>query len=208
MDTLAILALLQKTIHSTIMATTDKDGLPVTCVIDLMLSDEKGLYFLTAKGKSFYERLTDRGYVALSGLKGESTMTSVSVNLRGKVKCIGNDRLAEIFVKNPYMAEIYPTEASREALVVFWIYEAEGEVFDLSQKPIFRQSFAYGGLKHRDSGYLIQTDTCIGCGKCVAVCPQNCIEGAKPKTINQSHCLHCGNCFSVCPVGAVLKREA
>lgn len=207
MELSEIFSLLQKTIHSTIMATTDKDGLPVTCVIDLMLSDEKGLYFLTAKGKSFYERLMDRGYVSLSGLKGESTMTSVSVNLRGKVRCIGKDKLDEIFVRNPYMTDIYPTEASRQALVVFWIYQGEGEVFDLSQKPIFRQSFAFGGHAVKQSGYRILADKCIGCGKCVAVCPQNCIEGTKPRVINESHCLHCGNCLSVCPAGAVLKLE-
>lgn len=32
-------------------------GLPVTCAIDMMDSDGNSLYFLTAKGKSFYERL-------------------------------------------------------------------------------------------------------------------------------------------------------
>ena len=40
-------------IHSTVVATVDGDGLPVTCVIDMMYADENGLYFLTAKGKNF-----------------------------------------------------------------------------------------------------------------------------------------------------------
>ena len=44
-------------IHTTVVATVDEQGLPVTCAIDIMDSDENGLYFLTAKGKSFYERL-------------------------------------------------------------------------------------------------------------------------------------------------------
>ena len=59
-----------KQIHSTVVATVDGDGLPVTCVIDMMYADENGLYFLTAKGKNFYQRLKDRGYLALSGKKG------------------------------------------------------------------------------------------------------------------------------------------
>ena len=42
-------------------------GSLTTCVIDLMLSDEDGLYFLTARGKSFYERLTARPFAALTG---------------------------------------------------------------------------------------------------------------------------------------------
>ena len=44
-------------IHSTIVATVDENGLPVTCAVDMMDADENGLYFLTAKGKSFYKRL-------------------------------------------------------------------------------------------------------------------------------------------------------
>ena len=48
-------------IHSTVVATVDEDGLPVTCVIDMMYADKNGLYFLTAKGKSFYKRLKDKG---------------------------------------------------------------------------------------------------------------------------------------------------
>lgn len=49
-------------IHSTVVATVDDDGLPVTCVIDMMYADENGLYFLTARGKNFYKRLKDKFY--------------------------------------------------------------------------------------------------------------------------------------------------
>jgi len=54
-------------IHSTVVATVDGDGLPVTCVIDMMYADENGLYFLTAKGKNFYQRLKDKGYLHFRG---------------------------------------------------------------------------------------------------------------------------------------------
>ena len=96
-----ILNLVQNKIHSVIVATLDEEGLPVTCVIDMMLVDEGGLYFLTARGKEFYKRLMAKPVIALTGLKGETTMTSVSVNLRGEVRNIGKERLAEIFEKNP-----------------------------------------------------------------------------------------------------------
>lgn len=36
-------------IHTTVFATVDKEGRPVTCAIDMMDYDENGLYFLTAK---------------------------------------------------------------------------------------------------------------------------------------------------------------
>ena len=50
MTTQDILHILQADIHSVVFATLDEQGLPQTCVIDLMLSDEGGLYFLTARG--------------------------------------------------------------------------------------------------------------------------------------------------------------
>lgn len=40
-------------IHSTVVATVDAEGHPVTRVIDMMLHDDNRLYFLTAKGKVF-----------------------------------------------------------------------------------------------------------------------------------------------------------
>ncbi|MBR3244845.1 MAG: hypothetical protein IKF90_19505, partial [Parasporobacterium sp.] len=36
--------------HTTIVATVDDEGLPVTAAIDMMDCDENSLYFLTAKG--------------------------------------------------------------------------------------------------------------------------------------------------------------
>ena len=123
MKTQDILYMLQSDIHSAVFATLDEQGLPQTCVIDLMLADENGLYFLTAKGKSFYERLMARPFVALSGMKGGDTLSTVAISLRGAVRNIGKARLAEIFEQNPYMAKIYPTEKSREALEVFQIFQ-------------------------------------------------------------------------------------
>lgn len=38
-------------IHTTVVATVDDAGLPVTCAIDMMDSDGNSLYFPTAKGK-------------------------------------------------------------------------------------------------------------------------------------------------------------
>ena len=53
MNTEEYIKLLEKKIHTTIVATVDEKGLPVTCAIDIMYSDEKGLYFLTAREKAF-----------------------------------------------------------------------------------------------------------------------------------------------------------
>ena len=206
MKTAEYLSFVVNEIHTTVVATVDDEGLPVTAAIDMMDCDENSLYFLTAKGKGFYDRLIKRGFLALTAMKGKDTMSSVAVSIRGKVRELGYERIPALFDKNPYMKEIYPTEDSMKALTVFQIYEGTGEWFDLSKKPIERASFAFGGAAQKPEGYLI-TDACIGCGSCAAVCPQSCIiTDSVPHVIEQEHCLHCGNCMEACPVGAVERR--
>ena len=191
--------------HSTVMATVDENGLPATCAIDIMDYDENGLYFLTARGKKFYARLKRGEYVSLTGMKGTDTLSCVAISVRGKVREVESDYLNRLFEKNSYMCEIYPTKESRTALTVFRIYDGCGEWFDLSKKPIERASFSFGkGIKTID-GYCI-TNKCIGCKKCLEVCPQGCIDFANGYAkIIQSNCLHCGACFEHCPVKAVEK---
>ena len=92
-----ILHILQRDIHSVVFATVDGQGLPCSTVIDLMLVDEKGLYFLTAHGKTFYSRLMEKPFVSLSGIKGGETLSSIAITLRGPVKNMGKDR---IFLQN------------------------------------------------------------------------------------------------------------
>lgn len=195
-----------RTIHTTIVATVDDEGLPVTAAIDMMDADENGLYFLTAKGKGFYDRLIKRGYLSLTAMKGEDTMSSVAISVRGKVRCLGPAPIPALMEKNPYMYEIYPTRESMSALEAFHLYEGAGEWFDLSKKPVERASFTFGGAKKREEGYFV-TDNCIGCGRCYSKCPQRCIDiSRKPAVIHQEHCLHCGNCLEICPAGAIVKN--
>lgn len=206
MEAVTYLKKLSEDIHSTVVATLDETGAPVTCVIDMMDADERGLYFLTAKGKSFYARLKHDERLSISGMKGQSTMDTVAVTVNGKAKEIGSDKLPELFEKNPYMKDIYPTEDSRMALTVFQVYEGTGELFDLSKLPPERAEFAFGGVKVRKEGYFV-TDRCIGCGQCAGVCPQRCIDLTHtPAVIRQEHCLRCGNCYTVCPAQAVQQH--
>lgn len=206
MKTSDYLGYIVKEIHTVVIATVDDEGLPVTAAIDMMDSDENSIYFLTAKGKNFYDRLKDKGFLSFTGMKGEDTLSRVAVSVRGKVRELGYEKIPKLFEKNKYMDEIYPTSESRQALTVFQIYEGSGEWFDLSKKPIERASFAFGKENREISRYFI-TDDCTGCGKCVGVCPQNCIITANiPYVIEQNHCLHCGNCLTVCPMNAVERR--
>lgn len=195
------LKLLVEQIHSAVIATIGADGHPQTRVIDMMLWDDRGVYFLTAKGKAFYGQLMEQGYISLS-----ATKEKYSVSLRGEVTNIGSEKLDEIFEKNPYMQQIYP-EDTRSALEVFAVYEAEGEFFDISDPShVTRDSFVVGNIRKKQEGYFVGAG-CIGCKLCYSVCPQKCIDiSKKPVVIDQNHCLHCGRCAETCPKQVIEKR--
>lgn len=200
------LARIVNDLHTTILATVDDDGLPRTCAVDMMDYDENGLYFLTARGKSLYDRLKKRPFVALTATNGQETMRCVAASVRGKVRELGSEPVARLFEKNPYMREIYPTEESQRALTAFNLYQGTGELFDLSVKPLVREGFSFGGAVTRTAGFFV-TEDCIGCNVCNAKCPQRCIDvSTVPVVIQQEHCAHCGNCFAACPEQAIARK--
>ena len=51
--------------------------------------------------------------------------------------------------------------------------------------------------------YVINVDTCIGCGSCVDECPTGAIsEKDGVYVINADECISCGACQGACPVEA------
>ncbi|MDD6657667.1 MAG: 4Fe-4S binding protein [Lachnospiraceae bacterium] len=188
-------------IHSTIVATIGADGHPQTRVIDMMHYDEEGIYFLTAKGKMFYEQLMEQQYIAISATKDKK-----AVSLRGRVKNIGKKNLDVMFEKNPYMREIYPGD-TLDALEVFCLYEAQGEFFDISNPSrIVRETIIIGETEAAEIGFFVG-EGCSGCKVCYSVCPQKCIDvSVQTAVIDQHHCLHCGRCAEVCPKQVIEKR--
>lgn len=201
MEMIHFLEILTEDIHSVVVATLNAKGQPETRVIDMMLYDEQGLYFLTARGKSFYCQLTQQGYVSLSGTKAKR-----AVRVDGKVRSIGHEKLSKIFTHNPYMAKIYPGD-TREVLEVFQLYEGTGEFFDISDPAhIERGTFAIGKATAAATGYQV-SEACIGCRRCLSVCPQACIAIGKDgrAKIDAAHCLSCGRCVEVCPIQTIRR---
>lgn len=197
MTTEEILKILHQDIHTVIMAVNDEEGHPITCAVDIMLIRKEKLFFLTARGKSLYRRLTSQNYIACTGIKGVDTLSRCAISLRGKIRGIGNRLLEEILEENPYMKKLYPNQIAQEQLEVFELYEYEGEFFDLSQTPLYRTSFSVGRQKV-EHGYFIQ-NSCVGCGSCAKICPQSCIDTRQtPYVIIQERCLHCGACQKYC----------
>ena len=181
------------------MATVAKDGTPRVRIIDCMLTEDEKLYFLTARGKDFYEELTTGGTVAVTGLNDKWE----TIRLWGKVKNTGQELLKKIFEENPSMNSVYPGE-TRDILEVFCLYEGEGEYFCLAEEPIKRESFSFGEGTISKKGFFIG-EGCISCGICAGGCPQNAIDEGSPYVIRQENCLHCGRCYENCPSGAIIR---
>ncbi|MBD3192045.1 MAG: 4Fe-4S dicluster domain-containing protein [Candidatus Heimdallarchaeota archaeon] len=55
----------------------------------------------------------------------------------------------------------------------------------------------------------LDSDLCIGCQACVAICPRVCFtmtDQQKARVISDEACHSCGHCISVCPEGAISHR--
>ena len=153
MDTQHYFDLLRE-IRDTSMATVAGDGTPRIRIIDTMLTKNEKLYFLTARGKDFYQELMKTGQVAVTGLNERWE----TVRLQGKVRNIGHECLDEIFEKNPSMNSVYPGD-SREILEVFCLY---GRSSDCTKNLLLWQCAAAAeGIQDRTRLHRLR-HLCIG----------------------------------------------
>lgn len=187
------------------VATVDENGAPQIRCISAVHYDENSFYFFTARGKNFTRELLSDGRVQILVY----TKFKEMIRLSGKAYPVAEDKQKEcidaLFEEQPYLANLYPDD-KRYIGICFEITDACVEYFNLGVNPIFRESYTIGSGNIEFKGYRI-TDSCIGCGKCLSVCPQNCIDKGNPKPYNirQNNCLHCGACFEKCPAGAIKR---
>ncbi|MBW2029613.1 MAG: 4Fe-4S binding protein [Deltaproteobacteria bacterium] len=177
---------------------TVKDREPAARIIDVMFVEEGGLYFVTARGESFYRQLKANPTVAICGMNEDY----VSVRVVGNVRFCEDPRVVDkVFDLNPMMNDLYPGE-KRYVLEGLHLYKGKGEIFDLSTEPPKRQRFSFGGAQLVPSGYTI-TGECTACGICQEACPVDVISEGEVYQIDVEHCLECGACLEACPGNAV-----
>jgi nitroreductase/Pyruvate/2-oxoacid:ferredoxin oxidoreductase delta subunit len=65
-----------------------------------------------------------------------------------------------------------------------------------------------GMVKRKVNPPVVIAKDCIGCERCVAVCPSFVLEmvEAKSEVLRGDWCIGCGHCGAVCPTGAILQE--
>ena len=185
-------------------ATVDAEGAPQIRNISAIHYEPDALYFFTARGKNFCRELQEDGRVQILCYTKYKEM----IRFSGRAYAVAEEEqkvwIDRIFEEQPYLANVYPGD-TRDIGIIFCIDRAQVEYFNLGVNPIFRETYLMGNGTIEKKGYVI-TDQCVGCGTCLAQCPQKCIEEGTPYRIRQEHCLHCGSCLEHCPVNAVERR--
>lgn len=57
-------------------------------------------------------------------------------------------------------------------------------------------------LSYKDN-ISINAEKCIGCNRCVNICPVNNLEVSGDKIVAKGECILCGRCYNFCPVQAI-----
>lgn len=146
-------------------------------------------HIITAVSHGFGMEVTGAPFIVADGLKGKS-YRKVKIDLHHvQEAAIANDILDADFML---------------AFSHFKGHEMAG--FGGAIKNIAMGCAAPVGKKEQHAVKLrVSNKKCIGCGKCIKVCPEQAIafSDEKKACIDKDKCIGCGECMTVCPVKAI-----
>lgn len=111
-------------------------------------------------------------------------------------------------IKAKHFTEVYVADAIRRApsLVVLSHFKGhEMAGFGGAIKNLAMGGASIRGKREQHKTHVqIDTSKCIGCGRCVRVCPQSALSMVDGKShVDISKCIGCFECITVCPVKAI-----
>jgi len=160
--------------------------------------------------KDVYFIFTSGGYCGISGPLAKSIFKKKGMNYRGHAEF----KMPRNYVANDAYPMLAPEEiktrilTSRDQLGPVAASIQAGEILTARHVFLFEHIVTLPfnpvwckfKLKAKD---FYTTDQCIGCGKCVKLCPLNNIVLQDKKPVWGNNCTHCMACIGNCPVEAI-----
>lgn len=132
-------------IHNVVVSTVDDSGHPYAQVCDALYHDGDKLYIMTKKGNDLYKCIKRAPELVITASKGDGTMSSVGIAIKGKAQDVNHKFQAEIFTKNPYLNQIYAghLEEAKDYMHTIEITPDYGTVYDIRVNPIYQRKFEF-----------------------------------------------------------------
>ena len=201
-------------------ATINENGEPETRIAHLRAYDDGGIYFMTMFTKPFYKQLKASEKISVNGLCAKAEIvhdengfpifdSGYAIRMTGDVEELS---MEEIKAKhNPLFDFCIKDQEKYQAMVVFCITAARGDIFDYDFEQKDRESklertyFSYHGKKIAYRGVVIDQEKCIRCGACKQCCSFLAVDEVNGTyEINRNRCDECGDCVVNCPVDAII----
>lgn len=204
-------------------ATINEQGEPESRIAHLRAYDHEGIYFMTMFTKDFYSQLKRTGKVSICGLSAKTQVehdenglplfeNGYAIRMTGNVQEVPMESIKA--KNNPLFDMCIKDQEKYQAMVVFCITSARGDIFDYDFEQSSRENklnriyFAYNGEKEKFKGLTIETEKCISCGLCKEKCSFLAIKEKEGMYfIDTYRCDECGDCYSNCPANAIRYKS-
>jgi len=157
-----------------------------------------------------YVIFTSGGYCGISGVLAKSLFRKKGMNYRGHAEF----KMPRNYVASDAYAMLSPEETENRILAARKMLDDVVLKIQAGEKLVSRHVFLFETIitvpfnpvwcKFKLSAKAFHTtDKCIGCGKCVKLCPLNNITLRNQKPIWGNQCTHCMACIGNCPTEAI-----
>ncbi len=160
--------------------------------------------------KNVYFVFTSGGYSGISGILAKSLVKKKKMNYLGHADFV----MPRNYVASDAYDMLTPDEATARIKTSFEKVKSVVDCIKSKNKLTARHIFFFEALitvpfnpiwcKYKLTAKDFHTDNkCIGCGKCVTLCPLNNIKLEDKKPVWGNECTHCMACIGNCPTEAI-----
>ena len=180
------------------------------CYIPLFLEEFLRKQKFAGNRKVYFVFTSGAGHSGAAGKAAEKIFRSKNMIYMGHADFrMPNNYMAQKFIPAPSPEKIMTMikeariQAVRTAYTISKEKKLHSRYVTVGEKKA-TEALALVWKKHmQPSKDFYVTDKCIGCGKCVSVCPVDNIELKDGRPVWKSPCAHCMACIGNCPVEAI-----